>query len=124
MDINQIKSSLRMDNLYFKEYSFNRKNKIMDGEYKISIQKSIRKTGDHTYNIEMQTNVDKEDMNLQLIAAAEFIYEAEDYSKEESIVNSNTVAIMFPFIRSQITLMTSQPGMVPIILPPIDTSKL
>ena len=31
--------------------------------------------------------------------------------------------IMFPFIRSQVTLLTTQPGMTPIVLPPINTTK-
>lgn len=30
----------------------------------------------------------------------------------------------YSFIRSQITLMTSQPGMTPIVLPTINTAKL
>jgi preprotein translocase subunit SecB len=30
---------------------------------------------------------------------------------------------MFPFIRSQVTLLTTQPGMTPIVLPPINTAK-
>ena len=42
---------------------------------------------------------------------------------EENIVKTNTVAIMFPFIRSQVTLLTTQPGMTPIVLPPINTTK-
>ena len=49
---------------------------------------------------------------------------SDDYSREASIINTNTVAIMFPFIRSQVTLLTSQPGMIPIILPAINTQKL
>ena len=54
---------------------------------------------------------------------AHFVYEAETYEKEESIIKTNTVAIMFPFIRSQVTLLTTQPGMTPIVLPPINTTK-
>ena len=43
--------------------------------------------------------------------------------REEAIRNANTVAIKFPFIRSQVTLLTSQPGMTPIVLPAINTQK-
>lgn len=43
--------------------------------------------------------------------------------REEAIINANTVAIMFPFIRSQVTLLTSQPGMTPIVLSAINTQK-
>ncbi len=56
---------------------------------------------------------------MSIIAKAHFEYEAETYEMEENIVKTNTVAIMFPFIRSQVTLLTTQPGMTPIVLPPI-----
>lgn len=62
-------------------------------------------------------------MKLELIAQADFLYESDDYSREEAIINANTVAIMFPFFRSQVTLLTSQPGMTPIVLPAINTQK-
>ena len=60
---------------------------------------------------------------MSIIAEAHFTYEAETYEMEENIIKNNTVAIMFPFIRSQVTLLTTQPGMTPIVLPPINTTK-
>jgi cysteine sulfinate desulfinase/cysteine desulfurase-like protein len=59
----------------------------------------------------------------RLSEKAKNVVEAETYEKEESIIKTNTVAIMFPFIRSQVTLLTTQPGMTPIVLPPINTTK-
>jgi preprotein translocase subunit SecB len=34
------------------------------------------------------------------------------------------VAILFPFVRSQISLITSQPGMMPVIIPAINVNAL
>lgn len=62
-------------------------------------------------------------MKLEVEANAEFQYSSNDFENEEAIINTNTIAIMFPFIRSQVTLLTSQPGMAPIVLPPINTQK-
>ena len=93
-------------------------------ELNADIKKNIISIGNHEYNVILTTTIEKDDMNIELVAEAQFLYESEDYSREESIINTNTVAIMFPFIRSQVTLLTSQPGMVPIILPPINTQKL
>lgn len=124
MNINEIKSNLQMRNFYFSEYNFSRNTNIEDGEYNIDLQKKIDLVGDHVYEVVLTTTIEKEDMHLKLKAKAEFIYEAEDFSREEAIINANTVAIMFPFIRSQVTLLTSQPGMAPIVLPPINTQKL
>lgn len=68
-------------------------------------------------------------MNTQTIAYlctkanANFFIDTNDPIKEKTLINANTVAIMFPFIRSQVSLMTTQPGMSPIVLPPINTAK-
>ena len=43
---------------------------------------------------------------------------------KEYILKRNTVAIIFPYIRSQITLLTAQPGMNAIVLPPININAL
>ena len=42
----------------------------------------------------------------------------------EQLIKVNTVAIMFPFIRSQISLLTTQPGLTPVMLPPININAL
>ena len=39
-------------------------------------------------------------------------------------LKTNAVAIMFPYLRSQVTLWTSQPMMSPIVLPPININKI
>ena len=124
MDIKDIKSNLQMKNLYFSKFSFVRDKVIKNGELNADIKKGIIPIGNHEYNVILTTTIEKDDMNIELVAEAQFLYESEDYSREESIINTNTVAIMFPFVRSQVTLLTSQPGMTPIILPPIKTQKL
>ncbi|MBR7016389.1 MAG: protein-export chaperone SecB [Lachnospiraceae bacterium] len=124
MNINDIKSNLQMRNFYFRRYSFFREPVISDGEYHIDLQKHIEPKRKHEYKVILVTIIEKEDLHLELEAQAEFLYEAEDYSREDAIINANTVAIMFPLIRSQVTLLTSQPGMAPIVLPPINTQKL
>ena len=124
MDIKDMRSSLQMKDFYFSRFSFARDKVIKDGELNMDLQKNIISKGDHEYNIILTTTIEKDDMSIELVAEAQFLYESDDYSREESIINTNTVAIMFPFIRSQVTLLTSQPGMIPIILPAINTQKL
>lgn len=96
----------------------------MNGEYNAEFEKEITDKGNHKYDVEARLRISKEDFNLFLIANATFLCEAENYDREDVIVNNNTIAIMFPFIRSQVSLMTTQPGMMPIVLPPINTAKL
>lgn len=44
--------------------------------------------------------------------------------KELEQLKPNAVAIMFPFLRSQISLLTTQPDMIPVVLPAININKL
>lgn len=123
MDINKIKSNLEMKSLLFKECSVKRTKNTINGELKADLQKNIIEAGAHTYDVELKLTIEGEGFSLLVVTAAQFVYEAEKYDKEESIVNNNTVAIMFPFVRSQVSLLTTQPGMSPIVLPPINTAK-
>lgn len=124
MNINQMKSNLKMENLYFPDCSIKRESDISEEEYNVDLQRSIKKIEEHIYNVELKLSINKADLDLIVIASAKFTYESDDYSMEENVVNANTVAIMFPFVRSQVSLMTTQPGMSPIVLPPINTAKL
>lgn len=124
MDINSIKSNLEMNNFYFSNYSFTREKCISNGRYNINVEKYIKKIDIHEYHVILQTSIKKSDISLNVIAEADFIFNSPTILDEEKIIKQNAVAIMFPFVRSQITLMTSQPGMTPIVLPTINTAKL
>lgn len=123
MDINKMKSNLRMEKFYFSKCSIERNEVVEDGKYDIELQKKIVPLENHRYKVELKTEVRKGDMELNIVAIALFVFDAQDYSKEADIIKANTVAIMFPFVRSQVTLMTSQPGMSPVVIPTINTTK-
>ena len=124
MDINEIKSTLTMENFYFSRCSIERGPSIEGGKLNVNLTKRIEHIGDHKYDIELSLTIDNDDLHLVIIAKAHFIYGGDDFSREETIVHTNTIAIMYPYVRSQVSLMTAQPGMTPIVLPPINTSKL
>ena len=48
----------------------------------------------------------------------------EDSALGKSLLMTNTVAILFPYIRSQLTLLTSQPGFESVILPVMNINAL
>ena len=43
---------------------------------------------------------------------------------ENTFLQKNAIAVMFPYLRSQITLLTSQPGMTPLIIPILNINTL
>lgn len=42
----------------------------------------------------------------------------------KKLLTNNAVAILFPYLRSQLTLLTSQPGFEPVILPVMNINAL
>lgn len=125
MDINKMKSDLKMENFHFVECSVARKEVIKNGALSIELKKRINELGNGSYSVVLTLNVDKEnnDLSVKVIAAATFYLESDDVELVRTVMETNTVAIMFPFIRSQVSLLTTQPGMTPIVLPPINTAK-
>lgn len=45
-------------------------------------------------------------------------------SDQDLMMRQNAVAILFPYIRSQISLLTAQPETTPIVLPPMNIAQL
>lgn len=67
-------------------------------------------------------------MKLKITGQFSFVEEINDAAatnvKPDDILAANTVAILFPYVRSTITTVTAAMGVPPIILPPINTLKL
>ena len=119
-----MKSDLRMQNLHFSECTITRSAVIENGPMTFDLQKDITKSdGGYIVTLTLTINKENNDLNVRVVASANFSMESENETLVKSIMEANTVAIMFPFIRSQVSLLTTQPGMVPIVLPPINTAK-
>ena len=126
MNLNNIKSELRMKNLFFPKCSITRESNIKNEELQIDIKREIEEKSKSEYCVTVKLHIDKEskDLDVYIEAKADFLIENDDIDFVKGIINTNTVAIMFPFIRSQVSLITTQPNMNPIILPPINTTKI
>lgn len=125
MDIEKIKSELKMEKLYFPESIVNRKKDIANGKLAMDLKKEIQKLEDNRYNVCLIFTIGKEaeDLFVKVVASADFLLNCDDENFAKNIIDNNTVAIMFPFLRSHVSLLTTQPNMSPIIIPPINTSK-
>ena len=125
MDINKMKSDLKMENFHFVECSITRNSVVENGSLSFDLKKEISELDNGSYNVTLTLTITKEqgDLNVKVVASAIFFMDNSDIELVRSIMETNTVAIMFPFIRSQVSLLTTQPGLTPIVLPPINTAK-
>ena len=125
MDINKMKSDLKMDEFHFVECAVTRSAVIESGSLSFDLNKEINELDDGSYTVILTLTISKEksDLSVKVVASAKFTMDNGDIDLVRTIMENNTVAIMFPFIRSQVSLLTTQPGMTPIVLPPINTAK-
>lgn len=129
--MNNTECKIQMLDLYFSKYSFSQeRNKKIEEEYSTSFNINYAENNDDDSKIKVTIDTSVSDKGgelvLELQAVGIFNIEKENTEKSiyEHLVQVNTVAIMFPFIRSQISLLTTQPGIKPIMLPPINLNAL
>ena len=116
-------SQLKLIDLIIVESSFSRSEKdIQNAVLKIEIEKDIQKQPENQYEITLAVRLkEKNDqINVYVKSKAHFITQQENTHLNEK----NTIAIMFPYIRSHISTITSEPGMMPIVLPPINIAAM
>lgn len=121
---NNIQSVLKLKEIYFKKIEFEQYSGTKyDGEVKVSFALKEKCKKD-TLEIEIHfTIVGEIAFKLEGELCGIFgIDKIADISIEK--LKTNAIAIMFPYLRSQVTLLTTQPTMIPIVLPPININKL
>ena len=123
---------LKLLDLRFVSFNYENLSNKKEFETELNIEYDINcvadKINDNKVKIDFKVKIVSKDelLSLNLNAIGEFQIDSKDLepSVKEFILKRNTVAIMFPFIRSQISLLTTQPGLQPIMLQPIDVNKL
>ena len=128
--MNNLKSALTMKNFYFSKINF--ENLAKPGNEKLNIGYKVNyfynEQNDNLIKIVFETIITSENENfflsLDAVGIFEICPEGLDEVQKNFILKKNTVAIMFPFIRSQVSLITTQPGLKPVLLQPIDVNSL
>ena len=68
---------------------------------------------------------DDESASLDIVVSGVFELKAKlEPNQQEIIITKNTMAILFPYLRSQVTLLTTQPDVEPVNLPVININAL
>ncbi len=123
--VESVKSILKLDELYFSDIVFNRKDSFSDyseNDVDIGFGKHYDVDG-NSLNVKLAVRAClKEHFDLNVVVSAKFSVSGEG-TKPDMFVK-NAIAIMFPYIRSEITLLTSQPNLKPIMIPPVNINSL
>ena len=127
--IKKSESALIAKKIFVEKMSFQR-TEISNGNLRLSqssISKSIQKMEDNQYKCSLGLRISDENdtATLELIISGLFeLRKSLTEEQEQIIITKNTMAILFPYLRAQATLMTSQPDMEPVVLPVININAL
>lgn len=128
-------SALKLVNIFFEEFSFARLefdfkelDKEVDVDEKISFKVEIATREDKLFHrVKIASEVAKDaEYKLSLVIVGIFQFDSEVYEDVnlEHLLNENAVAILMPYIRSQVSILTSQPGMKTVTLPIFNISEM
>lgn len=81
----------------------------------INVDHDIKNIGKDEYEIVLNTTVSDECENVYVNVKGTAIFRTQQENMD--MLEKSTIAIMFPYIRSYISIITTQPGMSPIVLP-------
>lgn len=117
-----LSKALRMKSLYFKEIKFEATGKKANDEGMANVAFNEKHNiVDKTIEIDLLCKVEVENVfELELCLNGTF----EAGNIENKCVLPNAIAIMFPYLRAQVSIMTAQPNIPTISLKPVNINAL
>ncbi|HBA68214.1 MAG TPA: preprotein translocase subunit SecB [Lachnospiraceae bacterium] len=125
--IGKSKSVLLMKKVFVSNMYFERKDEVNFEKADTAIERSIHRLDDGSYKVFLTIRLGNKQEEMGLGVTVCGIFELQDESDEsirKAVISKNTLAILFPYLRSQITLLTAQPDIKPIVLPAININSL
>ena len=118
-----------MDYLYFTDIHCARKQKIDKTLLNVNYEVKQKIDGNEALvSIITDVKAQNDGITLSLTAIGKFTFVETENVQEESIKNDilkySTVTIIMPYIRSQVSILTTQPDLTPILLQPVDVTLL
>lgn len=124
-----IKSVLKLNKIVFDKMEFIRLGFRNDKELKLEIQSNVSQRQEtEIYRVTLLLKGKKpEEYTLEISLSGYFSIESEDKLAEDlknTLVTQNSVAILMPYLRSQLSLLTAQPEVECVVLPPFNINNM
>ena len=112
--------------MVFDRIEFDRKGFKNTQELKFELQVQIGLNEDDLYKVTLVLNGTKQDeYNVVISLSGFFRFEGQVEDKiVRDLINKNAVAILMPYLRSELTLLTAQPDTDSVVLPPFNINKM
>ena len=124
-----MQSVLRLDRILFDKIEFKRLGISSEKELEVALESCIARVQDaDVYRITLILKGNKpEDYIFEISLTGYFSIETDDTIDDKlknALVTKNTVAILMPYLRSELSLLTAQPGMECVVLPAFNINKV
>ncbi len=124
-----IESVLKLNKIVFEKIEFQRLDFQNDSEFEFAIQSNISKRQDtEMYKVTLILNGKKsEEYTLEIRLSGFFSIEADGELTEDlknTLVTKNSVAILMPYLRSEVSLLTAQPETECVVLPAFNINNM
>ena len=129
-NVSGVPASLKLEKMFFPKIEYFREENFQKTDYTIQFNREIKKTEENPQKYRVVLEADIKDKNGRMELSIEIVgiftsdYNEQDADLVKSIIQDNTTAILFPYLRSQISLVTTQPEFSPIILPPMNIVEM
>ena len=119
-------SELQMQHIVFDKLQFERSGfrSEQNTEIQMTVQTAINKEDEGKYRVSLHVAVVSEGEYTADVWVSGFCEISEDCEIKEDLLKTNAVAILFPYVRSELTLLTAQPETTPIVLPTLNINAL
>lgn len=125
--MDNFRSSLTLQKMVFDRIQFDRKGFKNNEELEFELQVQIGVGADNTYKVTLVLNGTKQNEYEIVISLSGFFkVEGEETMGKmaQDLINKNAVAILMPYLRSELTLLTAQPDTDSVVLPPFNINKM
>lgn len=128
MTSEKVTSTLKLDKLVFDEINFKRINFSSNSKPAFSLKTEIRKhVNSDSFRVTLILDCNKEDeYTFSISLSGFFSFDSDKVAEKlkDDLVTKNAVAILMPYMRSQVSLLTAQPNVDCIVLPPFNINAL
>ena len=125
----RIESVLKLDKLVFDKIEFKRLGFKNNNELELEIQSNISQRQDtEIYKVTLILKGKKpEEYTLEISLSGFFSIEANGELTEDlknTLITKNSVAILMPYLRSEVSLLTAQPEVECVVLPAFNINNM
>lgn len=122
---NQVLSSIQITHCVFDEIHFVRKGFKKDtSEKEVNVSVNVGHTEEQNHIVSLTLSVNKEDEYDACVKISAYCTVISHLENLEQILRENIPAIILPYARAQLTMLTAQPETEPIVLPVINVREL